>query len=101
MEDEENVVWSASQVVASHVEFYFEVNIFVALILLLVDPIDDVQMAMTHRFRYALDSDPSARRVLRASPFQNVQVPSLRRIHTSVYIPVSYTHLTLPTKRIV
>ena len=42
MEDEENVVWSASQVVASNVE----VNILVALILLLVDPIDDVIMAI-------------------------------------------------------
>ena len=41
-EDEENVVWSASKVVASHVEFY----ILVAHVLLLVDPIDDVIMAI-------------------------------------------------------
>ena len=64
MEDEENVVWSASQVVASKVE----VNILVALTLLLVDPRDDVQMAITHCFNYALGSAPRARRVLTPSP---------------------------------
>ena len=85
MEEEENVVWSASQVGASHVEV--NILLLVAPILLLVDPRDDVQMAMTHRFRYALDSEPSARRVLRASPLQNVQVPSLRRLRTSPRIP--------------
>ena len=37
----------------------------VALILLLVDPIDDVLVAMHRRFRSAIASAPRARRVLR------------------------------------
>ena len=69
MEDEENMVWSAftslksphreeQQVVAS-----VEVTLLqVALILLLVDPIDDVVMAILRRIPSATASAPRARR---------------------------------------
>ena len=59
----------------------------VALILLLVNPIDDVLMAILRRSPSALASAPRARRVLIPQPLQNFQVPSLRRLRTSHLIP--------------
>ena len=57
----------------------------VALIVLLVNPLDDVVMAM--RPGSAFVSAPRARRVLRTHPFQNIQLPSLRRPSTSQPAP--------------
>ena len=64
-----------------------EIILRIALILLLVDPLDDVLMAKLKRCSSASASAPRARRVLRARPLQNFQVPSLRRIRASPLLP--------------
>ena len=71
MKDEENMVWSASKVlivvavVASVAVTVTENRFIVALILLLVDPIDDVLIILRICIASALASTPRARRVLR------------------------------------
>ena len=59
----------------------------VALVLLLVDPLDDVLMARLKRSTSAPASAPRAGRVLTPCKLQNVQVPSLCRTITSPPIP--------------
>ena len=54
-----------------------------ALILLLVDPFDDVRMAVPRRIHSATASAPMAGRVLCSEPLQNFKVPSFCRKRTS------------------
>ena len=61
----------------------------VALILLLVDPIDDVLMAQPRRFLSAFASAPIARRGLILEPFQNFQVPPPSRHKKSLRIEIA------------
>ena len=70
MEDQkrENIIGSASKVIIA-VDIVASVAVtilHVALILLLVNPLDDVLMAMIRRYISASASDPRARRVLRS-----------------------------------
>ena len=59
----------------------------VALILSLVDPIDDVLMVTLRRYPSARASAPRARRVLGSQKLQSFQAPFLRRIRTRQLIP--------------
>ena len=79
MEDQkrENRIGSASKViiavaVVASITILPVTILHVALILLLVDPIDDVLMAVMFRFPSAIASSPRARRVLSPQPLQNV-----------------------------
>jgi len=73
-----------------------EVLFHVALILLLVDPLDDVLMALIFCFRSATFSAPRAGRILTPCKFQNFQVPSLRRTSTSPLTPRARRFLCPP-----
>ena len=79
-------VWEELRVVVASVSVTL-LLLVVALEPIRVDPIDDVLMAILYRLLYALVTAPRARRALRASPRQNVQVPFPRCKRTSRLIP--------------
>ena len=88
-ERRENRIGSASKVIiaVAVVASIAVTKLHVALILLLVDPFEDVLMAIMRRGISAIASAPRARRVLRTGPLQNFKVPSSRRLSTSILIP--------------
>ena len=98
MEDQkrerENRIGNASQVIIAVAVVASITILHVALILLLVDPIDDVQMASPRRFTSAQASAPNARRVLTPCKLQNFKTPFPRRIITSPLIPRARRVLT-------